>query len=213
MKLIKATIILFGLTAWQGVQAQDIYPDSIEVSDNPLGFGTIQKEKTVEHTIIANYMPGWITSKVFTPHHDYSWQGGHGYEVGYRCLFSSGYGFGLNYSHSQTNFTYGYELGLNYAGVSFIYGGHVAQQWILTTEIGLGYANYTDAGRKMKDGVGNKYCVGVEYMLGRAMGIGIGVSNHRCTFSKDKDIDYYDSDKYVNGFNRLSVNVGFRLYL
>ena len=212
MKYFKATIILLCLTVWQSAQAQDIYPDSIEVGDNPLGFETLKEEKTVEHTIIANYMPGWITSKVYTPYDDYSWQGGHGYEVGYRCLFSSGFGFGLNYSHSQTNFTYGYELGLNYAGASFIYGGHIARQWIFTTEIGLGYANYTEAGRKMKDGFGTKYAVGVEYMLGSAMGIGIGLSNQTSTFSKEKNNRYYDSDKYVNGFNRFSVNVGFRLY-
>ena len=213
MKHLKVTIILLSALTWQTAQAQDIFPDSIEVGDNPLGFETLQKEKNVEHTIFANYMPGWITSKVYTPHGNHSWQGGQGYEVGYRCLFHGGYGFRLSYSHSETTFPYGYELGLNFAGASFIYGGHFAPQWIFTSEIGLGYANYTDAGSKMKDGFGTRYALGMEYMLGSAIGIGLGLSYQASTFSKDKNNGYYDSDKYVNGFNRLSVNVGLRLYL
>ena len=207
------TIILLSVLTWQVTQAQDFYSDSVEVSGNPLGFETQRKEKSVEHTLMANYSPGWITSKVITPYDEYSWQGGHGFEMGYRCLFSSGFGFGLNYAHSHTDFPHGYDLGLNYAGASLIYGGRVAQQWILFTEIGLGYANYTDAGRKMQDGLGTKYGVGLEYVLGTAMGVGLNLSYQASTFSKDKNNGYYDSDKYRNGFNRLSINVGFRLYL
>ena len=213
MKLVKITIILFGLIAWHSAQAQDLFLDSLEVGDNPLGFETLKDQKKMEHTFIVNYMPGWITSKVLTPYKDYSWQDGQGYEVGYRCLFDSGYGFAFNYCHNQTNYPFGYKLGLDYVGASFVYGGHISKKWIVTTEIGLGYADYTDAGRKMKDGFGTKYALGMENLLGKVVGIGFGLSYHTSTFSKDKDYDYYDSDKYRNGFNRLSFNLGLRIYL
>ena len=170
----------------------------------------------MNHALLANVSPGWITTKVFTPEGNYTWRTGIGYDVGYRCLFKSGYGFGLDYTHSQTNYPsryYGahYSLSLNYFGPAFVYGGNIGKQWIATIETGMGYAHYSD-GDESKGGFGTKLSIGVEYQLNSTLGIGIGMRHEVATFSKQEN-SYYDSDEYTNGFKRFSINAGLRIYL
>lgn len=214
MKHIKTALLMLGAMAWQGALAQDTATEQTQAEPLP-GFDMPreEKEKSADYAIIANISPGWITSKVFTPSDTYTWQSGLGFEVGCRCLFHSGYGFGISYAHSSTDYPGGYNLGLNYAGASFVYGGHFAQHWIATVEAGIGFAIYSDAGVNTQSGFGSKYAIGIERLIGRSFGLGINIASHMHTFSKDEDNGYYDSDKYINGFQRLSINIGMRLYL
>ena len=201
----KATLTLFCCLSWLMAEAQE--PAAIESQ---------QKPKSTYHALSANVSPGWITTKVFTPEGTHSWRTGIGYELAYRCLFKSGYGFGLDYTHSHTSYPsnyYGahYNLDLNYVGPSFIYGGNIGKQWIATVEAGLGYANYND-GDESKGGSGTKWGMGVEYQLNSVLGFGIGLRHYVATFSKQEN-PYYDSDKYTNGFKRFTINAGLRIYL
>lgn len=213
MKHIKTALSLLACWFCIGMQAQKTTTsENVFSSADPFEQESPQKSTKASHTLSASVAPGWITSKVATPYDEYSWRLGMGYELGYRCLFHNGYGFGLNYAHSSTHYPGGYQLGLNYAGASFVYGGHISSQWIATFEIGLGYANYTDGGTKVKDGLGSKYGIGIEYQLSNILGIGIGLTHYVQTFSKDNN-GYYDSDKYVNGFKRFGLNAGIKIYL
>jgi opacity protein-like surface antigen len=75
----------------------------------------------------------------------------------------------------------------------------------------MGYAHYSD-GDESKGGFGTKWGIGVEYQLNKTVGIGIGIRHYVATFSKEEN-PYYDSDKYTNGFKRLALNAGLRIYL
>lgn len=204
-EFFKATLTLLCSLLWLTVQAQE----PAEIESTP-------KTKNTNHALSANVSPGWITTEVFTPEGKHSWRTGIGYELGYRCLFKSGYGFGIDYAHSHTSYpSYHYDghysLDINYVGPAIVYGGNIGKQWIATVEAGMGYAHYNN-GDESKSGFGTKWGVGVEYQLNKGIGIGIGIRHHVATFSKQEN-SYYDSDKYTNGFKRLSINAGLRIYL
>ena len=210
---IKTVIIALTFIPGMGAHAQGEQKNDAEFN----GYFTMEPTKAVKSTEQAfsiNFSPGWITSKVSTPQEECSWQLGMGYEVKYRCLFRRGYGFGLSYAHNSTSYSGGYDLGQNFILGSFVYGGQIGKQWYATVETGLGYANYTDGGEKVNDGLGSKYGLGIEYQLGSIFGIGLDVAYHTAIFSKDDNFNYYYNDSNrANGFHRLSINIGLRLYL
>jgi len=216
-KIMKKTICLvLSLLISNGVVAQGVNADSTEVFEMPMGLETPKQEKTVEHAFFANYSLGWITSKVVTPYQERSNQGGHGFEIGYRCLFYTNWGLGICYEHNKTTYSgypSDYELGLNSFTGSLIYGGHLGQKWIATVEFGVGYANYSDCGKKMKDGIVFKSALGAEYSPDGTFGIGLGISYNTSIFGDEKNKNYYKNENYINGFRRLAINAGIRLYL
>ena len=201
---IKVITLLIGCMTWMGVQAQE-----------PVTSEDIQQERTMKHTLILNASPGWITSKVFTPHIAYSWRFGMGYNLGYRYLPYYGFGFGIDYDYCQTSYPIDYwyddTINLHHIEASLIYGGHIGKTWIATVEAGIGYAIYSEEGES-HGGFGWKSALGIEYLQNRSVGIGLDIQNHKATFSGQKDF-YGNDSEYVNGFSRFSINIGIRYHL
>jgi len=203
MKRTRATLILTAIAI--GLQAQVHTPSTIEEES-----GT----KSGRHTLIANYSPGWITSKVVTDDNDeYSWQSGTGYELDYRFLSDSGYGFSLNYASNKTDYPAWmgyYRLDLRYYGASFVYGGSLSDHWIATVEAGLGYTTY-EGKKKTEGGFGTRWGLSLEYRLTQTFGLGVNIVHIVHTFP-DEDKNKRNDDT-LNGFKRLAMNLGLRIYL
>ena len=212
MKQLKTTLLLLASMIWQEAQAQETSTATEGIDPNdPFEMQKPETNKREISTLIANFSPGWITSEVETPHYgSHTWQAGMGFELAYRYIGSHGYGFALTYTNNSTDYYGGYQLGLNNITGSIVYGGHIARQWIASVEVGLGYANYTDGGHKMQDGLATRYALSLEYLLGKHFGIGIGLSNQVSTFS---DNSYSRAKDKVNGFSRFALNTGLRIYL
>ena len=195
-------MMLLGSMATLNGQAQETLP--------------AKQPSKASHTLSANASPGWITTKVFTPQGKYSWRFGMGGELNYRCLFHSGYGFGLEYAYNQTGYpvagSVNENLKINYAGASFVYGGTISSGWIAAVSLGMGYANYAESGES-HSGFGTKTSLSIERQLNKVLGIGLELGHHVLTFSKQESNDYYDADEYTNGFKRLSVSIGFRIHI
>ena len=165
-----------------------------------------------QNVLAFSFNPGFITSKVDTGYGLKSWVGGLGFAAYYRCVFRSGFGFGLSYSHNQTNYDTGYRssipLKLDYVGPSFVMAGPVGGRWNARLSWGLGYAHYSDSYVK-DDGIGYQCMGGMEYLFGSAMAFGIDITETLYSFPSP-DTDYRNER---NNFARLGVNVGLRIYL
>ena len=209
MKHYRTTLLLLACLAGLGAQSQE--PQILEDELQPQKW--VSKFHSTNHTLRGNLSLGWITSEVATPRGKSTWQQGFGYEVGYRYLSDKGYGFSLDYAHSQTDYSGGYELGQNSVLASFVYGGHLGEHLLATLEAGLGYANCTDGHQKRQNGLGTRYAVSLEYQLSPAFGLGLSVTNQTSVFSKDDDFRAYYNDDRANGFSRFSINMGLRIYL
>lgn len=73
MKHIKTALLMLGAMAWQGALAQDIATEQTQSEPLPsFDMPKEEKEKSAEHTVMANISSGWITSKVFTPRDTYT---------------------------------------------------------------------------------------------------------------------------------------------
>ena len=126
-KHIRTVLLLLTVLVWQQAAAQS--------TGTPLE--PTAKEKKVFNTILADFATGWVTSEVTTPEGSYKWRNGQGFEISYRRLRKDGYGIGLEFAHSATNYpsrTYGgeYQLKANFYGISLLYGGFVGQKCIAT---------------------------------------------------------------------------------
>ena len=97
-------------------------------AEQMLGMNSTQQVNSsrgrAQNVLAFSFNPGVITSKVDTGYGVKSWVGGLGFAADYRCVFRSGFGFGLSYSHNQTNYDTGYRssipLKLDYVGPSFV---------------------------------------------------------------------------------------------
>lgn len=165
-----------------------------------------------QNVLAISFNPGFITSKVDTGYGEKSWVGGTGFTADYRCVFRSGYGFGLAYSHSQTNYDTGWNgstsVKLDYFGPSFVMASPIGEHWSARLSWGIGYALYSD-GYDSQGGFGYQFMGGVEYRLGRVMALGVDLTETVHTFSRNESTP---KDK-VNGFSRLGLNMGLRLYM
>jgi opacity protein-like surface antigen len=187
-------------------------------AEQMLGLDSQQRQdnsKDWSQSVLAiSYNPGFITSKVFVGYNEESWIEGHGFSADFRHVFRSGFGFGLSFSHSQTNFEYGWKktipLRLEYLGPSFVMANPVGEHWHARLSFGLGYAHYSD-GNDSEDGFGYQFMAGVEYRLGSVFALGIDLTETVHRFSQ-QDYDYGNKDM-KSGFSRLGLNVGLRLYM
>lgn len=168
-------------------------------------------EKKADHALFVKASPGVITSKVYYNSQDYeSFRGGMGIETGYRCVLKKGYGFGLTYAHNKTEYKYGEKLDLNYIGPSFIYGSKIRERLQGSGEVGIGHANYKLNNEK-QNGVGIKASADIEYLLSSWLGVNAEMGWLMTIFSEK--YHGYKIDEPINGFYRVSVNVGIRLHL
>jgi len=177
------------------------------------------------HTLALNFNPGFITSKVYVGSNTETWKFGLGYGADYRCIFDQGFGFGLSFMNSMTDYTpkhsrdegrYGgssyysyfdeddFKLKLTYAGASFVYGGDMDNGLSLWCSAGVGWAHYSwgDKG----DGVGFQGMAGIEYSFTDIIAIGADLTELYTVFGKNDNL----RDDEINGFSRLGVNVGLR---
>lgn len=171
-----------------------------------------KSERSMAQNVLAfSFNPSFITSKVETGYGEKTWVGGLGFAADYRCVFKCGFGFGLSYSHSQTNYDIGHgnsiPLKLGYVGPSFVMAGPVGERWNARLSWGLGYAHYSDDVVK-DNGFGYQFISGMEYRLGSAMGFGIDITETLYSFPENP---YSDNER--NNFSRLGLNVGLRIYL
>ena len=167
------------------------------------------------HTIAVDFTPGFITSEVFIDRTKKRWELGMGYGVGYRCLFPSGYGFGMYYAHSNTDYaevhgSYAPDLALklDYVGPQFVMGSYDKNGAGLYLAMGLGYAHYK-LYDKEASGVGLQFMVGADMRLADHLTFGIGLNSIPHMFSSDEDTP---KDR-TNGFARLGLNIGLRYNL
>ena len=180
----------------------------------------------VRHTLALNFNPGIITSKVYVNDVSEAWKIGLGYGADYRCIFEPGFGFGLSFMNSMTDYTpkhsrgegrYGgssyyydefdedeFKLKLTYAGASFVYGGDINYGFSAWCSAGAGWAHYS-WGEK-GDGVGFQFMAGIEYNFTDNIAIGADLTELYMIFGKDRNL----RDDEINGFSRLGVNVGLR---
>lgn len=204
-KHIRTVLLLLTALVWQQAAAQS--------TGTPLE--PTAKEKKVFNTILADFTTGWVTSEVTTPEGSYKWRNGQGFEISYRRLRKDGYGIGLEFAHSATNYpsrTYGgeYQLKANFYGISLLYGGFVGQKCIATVGIGAGCA-YTYGSDKGSVGFGLKEAINVEYQLSPLVGIGAGL-DYFMNISADQQPDGYGKKYDITGFKRLALHVGLRVY-
>lgn len=202
---IRAVLLLLTVLAWQQAAAQ-----SAETPTEPTA-----KKKKVLNTILADFNTGWITSEVTTPENTYKWRNGQGFGISYRRLRNDGYGIGLDFAHSATSYpsrSYGgeYHLNANYYGVSLLYGGFLSQKFIATVSIGAGCA-YTFGSDESNVGFGLKQAIDVEYQLTPFVGIGAGI-DHFINISTQQQPNGYEKKYAINGFKRLALHAGLRVY-
>lgn len=182
-------------------------------AEQMLGMKSQQQTKDWSQNVLAfSFNPGFITSKVDTGYDEKSWVGGMGFAADYRCVFRSGYGFGLAWSHSQTNYDlaggYSTPVKLDYIGPSFVMASPMGQRWHCRLSWGLGYAHYSD-GYESDNGFGYQFMGGVEYRLGKSIALGVDLTETIHTFSKQET----NKKNEINGFSRLGMNMGLRVYL
>ena len=179
----------------QDIKGQKILADNQKKVDISLGFGL---------------NAGFVTSKVYTPAGDYSWEGGMGYDGEVNCVFASGYGFGVDYEHSETSYPVGrgldYSLKLDFVMPHFLYSAAMNEEWLLRAKVGLGYAHYND-GDKAQTGFGFKTGLGVEHMFSRHLGVALQLEQRTAFFSEPDGFSYYKKNNEKYGYSRLSVNL------
>lgn len=179
----------------QDIEGQKVQTDNQKKVDISLGFGL---------------NAGFVTSKVYTPAGDYSWEGGMGYDGEVNCVFASGYGFGVDYEHSETSYPVGrgldYSLKLDFVMPHFMYSAAMNEEWLLRAKVGLGYAHYND-GEKAQTGFGFKTGLGVEHMFSRHLGVALQLEQRTAFFSEPDSFSYYKKNNEKYGYSRLSVNL------
>lgn len=179
----------------QDIKGQKILADNQKKVDISLGFGV---------------NAGFVTSKVYTPAGDYSWEGGMGYDGEVNCVFASGYGFGVDYEHSETSYPVGrgldYSLKLDFVMPHFLYSAAMNEEWLLRAKVGLGYAHYND-GEKAQTGFGFKTGLGVEHMFSRHLGVALQLEQRTAFFSEPDGFSYYKKNNEKFGYSRLAVNL------
>ena len=171
--------------------------------------------KKPTHTLSVNAGPAWITSKVYVPtsygkYEKKSWQTGLELGAEYNCVFSSGYGFGINYSHNHTSYGKGIDMDLNYIGPSFVMAGKFTPKWRGKLDVGFGYGNMS-TGDESEGGLAFKASTGVEYLVSKNIGIGAELMTISTWFGKQDD-GYPGDDYDTNGIARIGLNVGMRIY-
>lgn len=175
------------------------------------GSQQVKSDRQIQNVLALSFNPGFITSKVDTGSGETSWQGGLGFAADYRCVFRSGYGFGLSYSHSQTNYEERYfsiPVKLDYVGPSFVMAGPIGGLWNARLSCGLGYAHYSN-NYESDNGMGYQFVGGVEYHPSKVFAIGIDLTEELYVFPKNEKHSKYET----NGFSRLGINAGLRIYL
>ena len=209
MRRIKLTLLLAVLASQQALaQMTETLPEMV---DQPVA----EKKKSL-NTLTADFTTGWITTEVTTPEDSYKWRNGMGFEFSFRKLYESGCGISLEYAHSETGYPSRYYNGkywlkANYYGVSVLYGGFVGRQCIATIGIGAG-CGYTYGSDKGEVGFGLKETLNVEYQLSSLIGIGAGLDYFLCISNKQQDNGYNNRKYDVNGFKRLALHAGLRVY-
>ena len=213
MKFILFTFALFYLNVSIWGQEKSI---GITLEDVA---GMKEKEKeqekamrTPRNTFIVNLGYGWITSRVEMRSGTYKWKGGPEYKVAYNWVGKKGYGFGLECAAFSTDFPEE-TVTLGYVAPSLVYCQKIDEKWIIRGTVSFGYA-WNGAGRDRFSGIAAELSWGVEYMLNRVIGLGLGVEWWRASLTRPDDFSsaviVIDSERH--GVNRLGIQGGLRCY-
>ncbi len=167
----------------------------------------VKETKSITHTISFDVGPAWVTSKIYAPSGTYKWRTGLELGLEYNGVFKKGYGFGVSVLHNSTSYPDG-KIKQLFVGPSFVYAGNFSNKWRGITEIGLGYATFSDE-YDSQGGIGFKYSVGVEYMLSNKFGISAKLRDITVYLGKkDGDNGWRSNKDEVNGVARLAVQLG-----
>lgn len=96
---------------------------------------------------------------------------------------------------------------------SLVYCQKIDEKWIIRGTVSFGYA-WNGAGRDRFSGIAAELSWGVEYMLNRVIGLGLGVEWWRASLTRPDDFSsaviVIDSERH--GVNRLGIQGGLRCY-
>lgn len=168
-------------------------------------------QSPASHTFSIRYGAGLISSKVYdvASGREYSSRFGQEAQLEYQCVFSSGYGFGAIGAYNSTGYPSS-TLRQLYFAPEFVMGSPRGGCWQWSWGIGAGAARYSEEDGS-KWGIGFHTRLGVEYLFGKHVGIGLDLSALNGRFSDDKNNDYY-KDR-ANGIARYALTIGLRFHL
>ena len=204
------------------------------------GVAGAQKPEIPNNVVKLDAGVSFITSKVYVYNlddkkmHRYTWKPGFSAKVDYEHFWKSGWGFGVNVMYHNTNFDAGYgAIGYSqgyyeYQFSQWYFGPCAAyrfrfgdSKWMGDVSAGMGYSQFTeDLDGKITvhyGGLGVSWRAGIEYMLTPDIGLGVELTDLMAFVSQP---DYFDTLKAlgkdesdsVNGFYRLGLMAGLRIY-
>lgn len=215
MKIMKYVLLMFGLCCLNvSVWGQE--KSVVLTMEDAVGMQEAQKEqekriRVPRNTFIVNFGYGWITSEVVMRSGSYKWKGGGEYKVAYNWVGDGGYGFGVECEAITTDFPE--ELvTLGYVAPVFVYCQKLGERWMVRGTASIGYT-WNGAGNDRFSGVAVELNWGVEYMLNKVIGLGLGARWWRASISRPDGI--YSGMIVINdrhGVNRLGIQGGLRCY-
>ncbi|MBM6993119.1 MAG: hypothetical protein I3J02_07640 [Prevotella sp.] len=121
-----------------------------------------------------------LTSKFYVDGHNQSPLSGTTFSLDYEHVWDSGYGFGLNVSHTQLPSVETHE---NYLGASLVLAHTTDAGWRWDTAFGLGYVSNNVGGDMPGSGIGMMSIFGVTYKLSAHWGLGSVLRMHTSRYS------------------------------
>lgn len=191
------------------VQAPNPVADAIE-AENVALVERMKKRQAPANTISLDVGFGYVYSKIYTPYRTYNGKSGVDWKLEYDRVYRNGIGFGLQYSGFRANFSEGGYMLLTYIAPSFIGRVKLADAWILKFGIGIGYFGYSDSGESTLSGVGLDMNAGVEYMLGKHVGLGIELQSMSSYLPEQVEVTLGEDEH--SGISRINIKGGIRFY-
>lgn len=170
----------------------------------------MKKRQAPAHTIGMDVGIGRVYSKIYTPFRTYSGKSGVDWKLEYNRVYRNGLGFGLQYSGFRANFSEGGYMLLTYIAPSFIGRVKLSDAWILKYGVGIGYFGYNDSGESTLSGVGIDVNVGVEYMIGKHVGLGIEAQSLSSYLPEQAEVALGEDEH--SGISRINIKGGIRFY-